>query len=96
MMPPKLTCFLTTIKLKPYVSIAVRLTKGEERAVFGKFSGPRGLTAQHFLKVARECTSAETKLAATEKIEILPSSLSEAEVVAEMKEVEKPVEAARL
>jgi large subunit ribosomal protein L41 len=40
-------------QLKPYVSVSVRLTKGEERAAFGKFYGPRGLTAQHFLKVAQ-------------------------------------------
>ncbi|KAF8690947.1 hypothetical protein AX14_002874 [Amanita brunnescens Koide BX004] len=39
--------------LKPYVSVSVRLTKGEERAAFGKFYGPRGLTAEHFLKVAQ-------------------------------------------
>ncbi|KAF8630523.1 hypothetical protein AX15_002869 [Amanita polypyramis BW_CC] len=40
--------------LRPYVSLAVRLTKGEERAVFGKFPGPRGLTPQHLLKVAQK------------------------------------------
>ncbi|KAK2460136.1 hypothetical protein APHAL10511_007815 [Amanita phalloides] len=39
--------------LKPYVSLAARLTESEERAVFGRFKGPRGLTPQHFLRVAQ-------------------------------------------
>ena len=42
-----------SLQLKPYVALDVRLTKGEERAALGKFSGPRGLTAQHLLKVAQ-------------------------------------------
>ncbi|KAM6503840.1 hypothetical protein JOM56_000783 [Amanita muscaria] len=40
--------------LKPYVSLSVRLTAGEEKAVFGKFAGPRGLTPEHLLKVAQK------------------------------------------
>lgn len=38
------------------MSIEVRLSKSEERAVFGKFPGPRGLTPEHLLRVAREHT----------------------------------------
>ncbi|KAF9010283.1 hypothetical protein BDQ17DRAFT_1013808 [Cyathus striatus] len=45
--------------LKPYVAHGVRLTNAEERAVFGKFPGPRGLTGQHFLHVARGYAVAE-------------------------------------
>ncbi|TFK61352.1 hypothetical protein BDN72DRAFT_883200, partial [Pluteus cervinus] len=44
--------------LKPYVAVGVHLSNAQERAVFGKFPGPRGLTPQHFLKIAREHTAA--------------------------------------
>ncbi|KAF8887596.1 hypothetical protein BD779DRAFT_505209 [Infundibulicybe gibba] len=54
---------LQSSPLKPYVSIAVHLSKAEERAVFGKFPGPRGLTPTHFLKVAREHTRADSEAA---------------------------------
>ncbi|KAF8645463.1 hypothetical protein AX16_007809 [Volvariella volvacea WC 439] len=46
-------------QLKPYVAIGVNLTTGEERAVWGRFSGPRGLTPHHMLKVSREHTQAK-------------------------------------
>lgn len=36
--------------------MGVRLKTSEQRAVFGKFPGPRGLTPEHFLKVARRHT----------------------------------------
>ncbi|RDB30797.1 hypothetical protein Hypma_005759 [Hypsizygus marmoreus] len=47
--------------LKPYVSVGVRLTRSEERAVFGTFPGPRGLTPEYFLKVARKHTGEALK-----------------------------------
>ncbi|ESK86599.1 mitochondrial ribosomal protein of the large subunit [Moniliophthora roreri MCA 2997] len=40
--------------LKPYVATHVHLKKSEERAAFGRFREPGGLTPQHFLKVLRE------------------------------------------
>jgi large subunit ribosomal protein L41 len=44
--------------LKPYVALGTRLSKSEESALFGHFTGPMGLTPQHFLRVAREYTYA--------------------------------------
>jgi len=58
--------------LKPYVSIGVRLSRAEERAVFGKFPGPRGLTPEHFLKVAREHTQNTNRSTPVEKKPFLP------------------------
>lgn len=62
--------------LKPYVSIGVHLSKAEERAVFGKFPSPRGLTPEHFLKVARKHTEEANRLEPPEKKSLLswPSS----------------------
>jgi large subunit ribosomal protein L41 len=51
-----------SFQLKPYVHVGVRLSRAEERAVFGNFPGPRGLTPEHFLKVAREYTQAANRL----------------------------------
>ncbi|PFH49419.1 hypothetical protein AMATHDRAFT_147681 [Amanita thiersii Skay4041] len=47
--------------LKPYVSLGVHLTKGEERAALGRFTGPRGLTPQHFLNLVKKQTPATEK-----------------------------------
>lgn len=47
--------------LKPYVGLGVRLTGSESRAVFGRFPGPRGLTPEHFLKVAQKHAEKETE-----------------------------------
>ncbi|KAF8638434.1 hypothetical protein AX17_002216 [Amanita inopinata Kibby_2008] len=68
--------------LKPYVSLDVRLTRGEERAVFGKFPGPRGLTPQHLLKVAQ-------KRASLAEAETGTSDLVEGDSASTMKTVEQ-------
>ncbi|KAG6919327.1 hypothetical protein DXG01_006873 [Tephrocybe rancida] len=47
--------------LKPYVSVGVNLKPVEERVVFGRFPDSRGLSAEHFLKIARERTSKELR-----------------------------------
>ncbi|KAL0955086.1 hypothetical protein HGRIS_004003 [Hohenbuehelia grisea] len=43
---------LETTALKPYVSSQVRLTKPEERQIYGKLP-PQGLTGAHLLKILR-------------------------------------------
>ncbi|KAK7044224.1 hypothetical protein VNI00_007946 [Paramarasmius palmivorus] len=40
--------------LKPYVSTAVNLKKSEERAAYGRFREPGGLTPQHYLQLLRK------------------------------------------
>ncbi|KAG6845083.1 hypothetical protein H0H87_000988 [Tephrocybe sp. NHM501043] len=47
--------------LKPYVSVAVNLKPAEAQAVFGRFPDSRGLSPEHFLKVARERTAGELR-----------------------------------
>ena len=48
------------LKLKPYVSLDVRLTNSQKKAVFGKFPS-NGLTPEHFLKVAQAQQSGPAK-----------------------------------
>lgn len=50
---------IETTPLKPYVALNVNLKPSEERAVFGKFPGPRGLTPEHLLKISRKYTEAK-------------------------------------
>ena len=40
--------------------------------MFGKFSGPRGLTPEHFLKIAREHTQKTNRSEPVEKKSLLP------------------------
>ncbi|KAG6819239.1 hypothetical protein H0H93_013897 [Arthromyces matolae] len=42
--------------LKPYVHVAVNLKPQESQAAFGRFTDSRGLSPEHFLRVAREKT----------------------------------------
>ncbi|KAF8961736.1 hypothetical protein BDZ97DRAFT_1827745 [Flammula alnicola] len=45
--------------LRAYVAMNFKITPDQEHAVFSKFRGPRGLTPEHFLRVAREHTYAQ-------------------------------------
>ncbi|KAG6824550.1 hypothetical protein H0H92_006494 [Tricholoma furcatifolium] len=47
--------------LKPYVSVGVNLKPAESQAVWGRFTDSRGLSAEHFLQVARERTAGEIR-----------------------------------
>jgi len=61
--------------LRPYVALGVHLSKSQERAVFGKFNGPRGLTPEHFLKVAQTFKASEPDtLDGTKELEVLEGS----------------------
>ncbi|KAG6839976.1 hypothetical protein C0991_009914 [Blastosporella zonata] len=48
--------------LKPYVSVGVNLKPREAQAAFGRFSDSRGLSPEHFLKVARERATEEMRV----------------------------------
>ncbi|KAG6861930.1 hypothetical protein C0995_009880 [Termitomyces sp. Mi166 len=45
--------------LKPYVSVSANLKLKEAQAVWGRFTDSRGLSPEHFIKMARERTSEE-------------------------------------
>ncbi|KAF9528637.1 hypothetical protein CPB83DRAFT_854004 [Crepidotus variabilis] len=49
---------IVSTPLKPYVAIGKKLTLDQEIQLFGKFRGPKGITPEHFLRVAREHTYA--------------------------------------
>ncbi|KAG6877049.1 hypothetical protein C0993_010735 [Termitomyces sp. T159_Od127] len=42
--------------MSPYVSVGTNLKPQEAQAVWGRFPDSRGLSAEHFLKMARERT----------------------------------------
>ncbi|KAG5352986.1 hypothetical protein C0989_011495 [Termitomyces sp. Mn162] len=49
--------------LKPYVSVTANLKPKEAQVVWGRFPNSRGLSAEHFLQMARERTSEELRSA---------------------------------
>lgn len=78
--------------MKPYVAIGKKLRPDERISVFGKFPGAGGLTAEHFLRTAREHTYAKANphapsqdpynypswLIAQERLKLRPSTLETA------------------
>ena len=47
----------SVLQLKPYVALGTKLDENHETALFSKFRSAKGLSAEHFLRVAREQTT---------------------------------------